>query len=239
MSTPALVILKPDILSGPFAVCGRAAARDTVRGLLSVYTAEDAGPFEVAASAGAVAVATRAIDRKARAGTWYVRALRRPEVHLPALRELVDGPALAGPGVIETAELVRLVVRALGFRELVSERRLCTHRDYLGLYADNAHFTRLAGSLRAYLVGREIVVSHHEGDQELSAPHIVKEVVRRVVRYPATPYDAVENLLHVADPGSPDWLFFTAVVPAPQAVKPVSQTLRNAASPDLSPGPPG
>ena len=33
-------------------------------------------------------------------------------------------------------------------------------------------------------------------------------MVRRVVRYPTTHYDAVENLLHVSDPGAADWTYF-------------------------------
>ena len=209
----ALLILKPDILSGSFAACGADAARDTVRGLISVYSDETPGAYELATSPGAVTWAIRNIDRKVAARSWYVRTLTDADLRLAALRALLDTD-LAGPGPIATAELVRVVVGALGFRETAAERRLCTQRDFLGLYADNTHFTRLAGSLRDYLVGQEIVVSHYAGVQELSTLHIFKEMVRRVVRYPTTHYDAVENLLHVSDPGSRDWLFFAEVVPA-------------------------
>ncbi|WP_159038101.1 hypothetical protein [Streptomyces sp. WM6386] len=33
-------------------------------------------------------------------------------------------------------------------------------------------------------------------------------MVRRVVRYPTSHYDALENLLHVSDPGATDWAYF-------------------------------
>jgi ATP-grasp domain len=208
----ALVILKPDVLSGPFAHCDRAVARDTVRGLLSVYTVDDTEPFEIDSSHGAVVWARHNIDRKVRARDWYVDTLREPHLRLPALRALLISSTLAGDRPIATTELVRIVIGALGFRCVVAQRRRCTYRDFLGLYADNTHFTRLAGSLRDYLVDKDIVVEQYEGDQELSSLHIFKEMIRRVVRYPTTHYDAVENLLHVSDPGSRDWEFFAEIV---------------------------
>jgi hypothetical protein len=104
--------------------------------------------------------------------------------------------------------VVLQVAEALGYTVADRVRTVCTHRDFLGLYADNTHFTRLAGSLRDYLVGREVEIIGYRGDQELSTLHIFKELVRRMVRYPTTHYDAVENLLHVSDPGARDWTYF-------------------------------
>ncbi|GHH35694.1 hypothetical protein [Streptomyces candidus] len=208
--TGALLILKPDILSGSCARCPAASARDTVRGLLSVYepTAEDV--YEVDTSGQAVAWALRNIERKVRARDWYVRTLSDPGRDLAALRGLLTGPLLnpAGEDTVRTADLVLGVVDALGFTVVDRLRARCTQRDFLGLYADNTHFTRLAGSLRDYLVGQEVDICRCAGEQELSTLHIFKEMVRRVVRYPTTHYDAVENLLHVSDPGAADWTYF-------------------------------
>lgn len=204
----ALVIFKPDLLTGPYAETERPLARDAVRALASVYGA-DLGPYEVDTSARAAAWGLSNVERKVRARDWYVRTLRDPEARLSALAELVRGP-LAGDGPVDAAELVADTVRALGFRAAARHRTVCTHRDFLGLYADNTHFTRLAGSLRAYLVGRPVEILLYTGPQELSALHVFKEMLRRVVRYPTTHYDAVENLLHVADPGSGDREYFVA-----------------------------
>ncbi|MEV5885017.1 hypothetical protein AB0L74_20185 [Streptomyces sp. NPDC052020] len=100
------------------------------------------------------------------------------------------------------------MVDALGFTVVASTRRRFTHRDVLGLYAYNTHYTRLAGDLTAYLSGNEGEILLLEGEENLSSLHILKEVVRRVVRYPTTHYDALENLLHVSDPGATDWTYF-------------------------------
>ncbi len=210
MSAGALLILKPDILAGPSARCPAALARDTVRGLLSVYEPGTAHTYEADTSAQAVAWALSNIERKVRAREWYVRTLHEPGRHLGALRDLLTGPLLDPPGddTVRTADLVLGVAAALGFTVADSLRTRCTQRDFLGLYADNTHFTRLAGSLRDYLVGQEVEIYRYAGAQELSTLHIFKEMVRRVVRYPTTHYDAVENLLHVSDPGAEDWTYF-------------------------------
>ncbi|WP_433215056.1 hypothetical protein [Microtetraspora malaysiensis] len=47
-----------------------------------------------------------------------------------------------------------------------------------------------------------------EADQELSSLHLFKEIIRRVVCYPTTHYGALENLIHIADPGTDDWIYF-------------------------------
>jgi hypothetical protein len=208
MNDAALVILKPDLLAGPYAQCERALARDALRAFASVYGG-DLGPYEVDTSARAAAWGLSNVERKVQARDWYVRTLRDPGPHLAALAGLVRGP-LAGDGPVATADLVLDTARALGFRTAARSRTVCTHRDFLGLYADNTHFTRLAGSLRDYLVGKPIEVVLCDGGQELSALHVFKEMLRRVVRYPTTHYDAVENLLHVADPGSGDREYFLA-----------------------------
>jgi hypothetical protein len=210
MSAGALLILKPDILAGPSARCPAALARDTVRGLVSVYEPSGAYVYEADTSEQAVAWALSNIERKVRARDWYVRTLRDPERRLAALEDLLTGPGLApaGEDTVRTADLVLGVAQALGFTIADSLRTRCTRRDFLGLYADNTHFTRLAGSLHTYLVGREIEIYRYAGEQELSTLHIFKELVRRVVRYPTTHYDAVENLLHVSDPGATDWTYF-------------------------------
>ncbi|MFF1900022.1 hypothetical protein [Streptomyces sp. NPDC058206] len=222
MTTGALLLLKPDILAGPYARCDAALSRDAVRGFLSVYesAASSAGPgadYEVATSERAVTWALSNIERKIRARDWYVRTVHEPELRLAALRDLLTGPVLnAGDGTVRTADLVLGVAEALGFTAAERRRMVCTRRDYLGLYADNTHFTRLAGSLRDYLVDQEVEIVRYEGQQELSTLHIFKEMVRRVVRYPTTHYDAVENLLHVSDPGAPDWTYFlNSAFPAP------------------------
>ncbi|MFF1920721.1 hypothetical protein ACFVW8_09105 [Streptomyces sp. NPDC058221] len=206
----ALLILKPDILTAPCARCPAALARDTVRGLLAVYESSTAYAYEVDTSEQAVAWALSNIERKTRARDWYVRTLRNPHRHLADLRALLAGPLLnpAGDDTVRTADLVLGVAEALGFTVSDHLRTRCTQRDFLGLYADNTHFTRLAGSLRDYLVGQEVEIYRYAGEQELSTLHIFKEMVRRVVRYPTTHYDAVENLLHVSDPGAADWTYF-------------------------------
>lgn len=202
----ALLILKPDVLTGPFARCSGALARDTVRGLLTVYGDDLA--FEVPTTAGAVKWALSNIDRKADKRAWYVKTLHNEDAHLAALRDLVDD----FDEDVSVAELVLRVTNALGFTESHRTRKVCTRRDFLGLYADNTHFTRLAGSLHGYLVGNEIEVVLLDGGQELTSLHIFKEMLRRVVRYPTTHYDAVENLVHVSDPGARDWTYFAEVV---------------------------
>jgi hypothetical protein len=211
-TSDALLILKPDVLSGPFAHCSRALARDTVRGLLAVYGGAPTTSYEVPTSACAVPWALRNIDRKVLARSWYTRTIHDADVHLAALWDLLRSPGLAGDGGTATAELVLDAARALGFTDVTRERRICSYRDFLGLYARNAHFTRLAGSLRDYLVGKDIDVVFFEGSQELTTLHVLKEVLRRVVRYPIAHYDAVENLVHVSDPGATDWTFFAHVV---------------------------
>ncbi|MEF9905562.1 hypothetical protein [Streptomyces sp. P9-A2] len=209
-SAGALLILKPDILTGPCARCSPALARDTVRGLLSVYEPSTGYAYEADTSEQAVAWALSNIERKVRARHWYVRTLNDPGRDLAALRALLAGPLLdpAGEDTVHTADLVLGVAEALGFTVADRLRTRCTQRDFLGLYADNTHFTRLAGSLRDYLVGQEVEIYRYTGMQELSTLHIFKEMVRRVVRYPTTHYDAVENLLHVSDPGAADWTYF-------------------------------
>ncbi|MFI2372383.1 hypothetical protein [Streptomyces sp. NPDC018833] len=210
MSAGALLILKPDILTGPYAHCPAVLARDTVRGLLCVYEPAASHDFEADTSEQAVAWGLNNIERKVRARDWYVRTLHAPGLRLAALRNLLTGPVLNPPddGPLRTTDLVLSVAEAFGFTIADSLRTRCTHRDFLGLYADNTHFTRLAGSLRSYLVDQEVEIYRYAGDQELSTLHIFKELVRRVVRYPTTHYDAVENLLHVSDPGAPDWTYF-------------------------------
>jgi hypothetical protein len=210
MSAGALLILKPDILTGSYERCPAALARDTVGGLLRVYEPATSHAFEADTSEQAVAWALTNIERKVRARDWYVRTLHAPGLRLAALRDLLTGPVLnpPGDGPVSTRDLVLGVVAAFGFTISGSARTRCTHRDFLGLYADNTHFTRLAGSLRSYLVDQEVEIHRYAGDQELSTLHIFKEMLRRVVRYPTTHYDAVENLLHVSDPGAPDWTYF-------------------------------
>ncbi|GHC92879.1 hypothetical protein GCM10007079_41610 [Nocardiopsis terrae] len=210
MSEGPLLVLKPDILDGPYAVCPAALARDTVRGLLRVYDPAAPLTFEADTSEQAVAWAVTNIDRKVRARDWYVRRLQDSELRLAALRSLTAGPAFNPPGghPLRTADVVLSVVEAFGFTAVDSVRTRCTYRDFLGLYADNTHFTRLAGSLCSYLVGRDVEIHLFAGEQELSTLHIFKEMVRRVVRYSTTHYDAVENLLHVSDPGAPDRMYF-------------------------------
>ncbi|MFB7933642.1 MULTISPECIES: hypothetical protein [Streptomyces] len=210
MSAGALLILKPDILAGPYARCPAAAARDAVRGLLRVYEPATAQAFEVDTSAQAVAWALANIERKVRARDWYVRTLHAPGPRLAALRNLLSGPVLAPreDGSVRTSDLVLGIADAFGFTVADRRRTRCTQRDFLGLYADNTHFTRLAGSLRGYLVDQEVELYRYAGEEELSTLHIAKEMVRRVVRYPTTHYDAVENLLHVSDPGARDWTYF-------------------------------
>ncbi|MET9761589.1 hypothetical protein ABZ016_21415 [Streptomyces sp. NPDC006372] len=210
MSAGALLILKPDILAGPYARCPAASARDTVRGLLRVYEPEATRTFEVDTSEQAVTWALTNIDRKVRARDWYVRTLHAPGPRLAALRDLLAEPVLnpPGDGHVATSDLVRGIADAFGFTVTDRRRTRCTRRDFLGLYADNTHFTRLAGSLCGYLVDQEVEIYRYAGQEELSTLHIAKEMVRRVVRYPTSHYDAVENLLHVSDPGARDWTYF-------------------------------
>ncbi|MES5823769.1 hypothetical protein [Streptomyces sp. RG80] len=204
----ALMILKPDVLGGPYAECPRPVARDAVRGLVDVYTGRPPAPYEVATSGGAVGWARRNVDRKTAARGWYDKELRSGPEHLDRLSALACSPELAGGGRAQTAGLILRMVDALGFTVVERARRRFTHRDVLGLYAYNTHYTRLAGDLTAYLSGAEGEILLLAGDENLSSLHILKEVVRRVVRYPTTHYDALENLLHVSDPGATDWTYF-------------------------------
>lgn len=204
----ALMILKPDVLGGPYAECPRPVARDAVRGLVDLYAGGPPGPYEVGTSEGAVRWARRNVDRKTAARGWYDQELRSRPLRLNRLSELARSPALAGDGRTGTAGVILAMVDALGFTVVERSRRPFTHRDVLGLYAYNTHYTRLAGDLTAYLSGREGEILLLAGDENLSSLHILKEVVRRVVRYPTTHYDALENLLHVSDPGATDWTYF-------------------------------
>lgn len=217
----ALMLLKPDILAGPYATCDRRLARDAVRGVHAAYdrfsaahdqssAAHDrsSAGYEVDTSAAGVRWGLRNVDRKVAARSWYTLDLTDRQRTLARLRVLVDGPELAGTGQVGTGDLTVALAGALGFRVHSRRRRVCTHRDFLGLYAHNTHFTRLAGDLRSYLVGQPVEVLLLVGDQELSALHVAKELLRRVIRYPTTHYDALENMLHVADPGAPDWVYF-------------------------------
>ncbi|MEU5319900.1 hypothetical protein AB0G67_24610 [Streptomyces sp. NPDC021056] len=204
----ALMILKPDVLDGPFAVCPRPLARDAVRGLVDLYAGRPPGPYEVATSDGAVRWARRNVDRKTAARGWYDQELRSRQERLSRLTALLRSPALTGEGPAETAGLILGMTGALGFSVAERARRRFTHRDVLGLYAYNTHYTRLAGDLTAYLTGGEGEILLLTGEENLSSLHILKEVVRRVVRYPTTHYDALENLLHVSDPGATDWTYF-------------------------------
>ncbi|WP_406863829.1 hypothetical protein ABZO31_26690 [Streptomyces sp. HUAS MG47] len=208
----AVVILKPDVLVGPHAECPRPVARDAVRGLVDIYTGRPPGPYEVETSGAAVRWARRNVDRKTAARSWYDKELNDPREHLDRLGDFLGSPSLAGESGVPTADLVLGMTDALGFQVGERRRRRFTHRDVLGLYAHNTHYTRLAGDLTAYLSGKEGEILLLEGDQSLSSLHILKEVVRRVVRYPTTHYDALENLLHVSDPGATDWVYFEGVM---------------------------
>jgi hypothetical protein len=222
MSGDALLILKPDVLAGPFASCPPALARDAVRGLAAVYD-RPAGPYEVDTTAGAVAWALRNVRRKAAQRPWYALTLDDPPARLRALAALLDtGPLTTGAPSVPVASLVEAVLPALGYTVRSRVGRVCSHRDFLGLYGDNTHYTRLAGSLRDYLVGQRIEVLLLHGRQELTALHVFKEVLRRVVRYPTTHYDAVQNLVHVADPGAGDWAYFAATLDEPAADEPAA-----------------
>ncbi|GII83393.1 hypothetical protein Ssi03_13830 [Sphaerisporangium siamense] len=207
-ASDALMILKPDILSGPFATCSRPTARDVIRGLIEVYTGRPPSPYETGTSAAAVGWGIRNIARKVAARSWYTKDLRDPEGCLEGLLAHLAGAELAGEGAVATAALVHDVVRVLGFKVMVRSRRPLTYRDFLGLYAHNTHYTRLAGDLRGYLLGREAEITMLEADQELSSLHLFKEILRRVIRYPTTHYDALENLIHISDPGADDWIYF-------------------------------
>lgn len=209
----ALMILKPDVLGGPYARCPRPVARDAVRGLVDLYTGRPPDPYEVETSAGAVRWARRNVDRKTAARAWYVKELSSPRRRLEGLGALLRSPALTGGGTTETAGLILGMAGALGFTVAERDRRRFTHRDVLGLYAFNTHYTRLAGDLTAYLSGHEGEILLLDGEENLSSLHILKEVVRRVVRYPTTHYDALENLLHVSDPGATDWTYFEGTLP--------------------------
>ncbi|MEU1755445.1 hypothetical protein ABZ436_22690 [Micromonospora matsumotoense] len=206
-SSDALMLLKPDILTGPYATCDRRLARDAVRGVRAAY--DRAVPrYEVDTSAAGVGWGLRNVDRKVAARSWYTLELTDRHGTLARLGDLCDGPELAGDGQVGTGQVAVALTGALGFRVRSRQRRVCTHRDFLGLYAHNTHFTRLAGDLRGYLVGQPVEVLLLTGDQELSSLHVAKELLRRVIRYPTTHYDALENMLHVADPGAPDWVYF-------------------------------
>jgi hypothetical protein len=207
----ALLILKPDILAGPYARCDAALARDTIRGLFAVYTDSAPGPYEVETSEAAVGWGKRNIFRKVEARPWYTAELWDSDACLHRLATLSE--EIAGP--ITTAQLVLDLVTLLGFQVTLRQRHTFTYRDLLGLYAGNTHFSRLAGDLREYLLDRPIEIFLLRGAQEPTSLHILKEMIRRVVRYPTTHYDALENLLHVADPGAEDWTYFAGIVGSP------------------------
>lgn len=218
MTGDALLILKPDVLTGPFASCPAALARDTVRGLAAVYGPPPAGGYEVATTAGAVGWALRNVRRKAEQRPWYALTLDDPPARLRTLAALLDtGPLTTAAASVPVVALVEAVLPALDYTVRARAGRICSHRDFLGLYGDNTHYTRLAGGLRDYLVGQPIEVLLLHGRQELTALHVFKEVLRRVVRYPDTHYDAVENLIHVADPGAADWAYFASTLPGTAA----------------------
>jgi hypothetical protein len=212
----ALMLLKPDALAGPYAHCDRALARDTVRGLLLVYAGAEpmSPPYECATSAYAVEWGLRNVRRKVRARFWYTDRLVRPEPTLRRLAALLTTGALAGPGDVPVRTVVLAVAAAMGFEVAVRRTLTVCRRDLLGLYAQNTHFPRLAGALSDYLLGKQVEVLLLRGDQEVSTLHIGKELVRRVVRYPTTHYDALENLLHVSDPDAQDQRYFAGMLAA-------------------------
>ncbi|KKD08964.1 hypothetical protein [Streptomyces sp. WM6386] len=102
----ALMILKPDALDGPFAVCPRPLARDAVRGLVDLYAGRPPGPYEVDTSDGAVRWARRNVDRKTAARGWYDKELRSRQERLSRLTGLLHSPALTGDGPTQTAGLI-------------------------------------------------------------------------------------------------------------------------------------
>jgi hypothetical protein len=213
------MILKPDILIGPYSTCAAAVARDTTRGLLTVYAGPDrAGSFETATSERAVDWGIRNITRKAGARGWYTTALLDRDACIAKLEALRDSPQLNAADSLPTAELTLALVAALGFTVTDRWQRTCDHRDYLGLYARNTHFSRLAEDLRGYLVDKPVEILLLAGAQEPSALHVAKELLRRVVRYPTSHYDALENLVHVSDPGSTDHAYFEGARAAERGV---------------------
>ncbi|WP_433215059.1 hypothetical protein [Microtetraspora malaysiensis] len=149
-ASDALMILKPDILAGPFATCSRPTARDVIRGLIEVYTGQPPSPYETSTSAAAVGWGIRNINRKVAARSWYTKDLRDPKGCLEGLLAHLEGLELPGDGTVATADFVHDVVRVLGFKVMARSRRSLTYRDFLGMYAHNTHYTRLAGDLREY-----------------------------------------------------------------------------------------
>jgi hypothetical protein len=208
----ALMIFKPDMVRGAYATCDRALARDTVRGMLAVYTGQERADYEVGTSAHAVRWGAANVHRKERARDWYRVELADRDVELRRLRALLTSPTLIGDGSVVTTGFALGLIDALGFTVARHHEHHCTYRDFLGLYGHNTHFTRLARDLRDYLVDRPVEILLLKGIQEITALHVMKELMRRVIRYPDTHYDAVENLLHVADPGARDWAYFETML---------------------------
>ncbi|GIC06039.1 hypothetical protein VCSRO97_3343 [Vibrio cholerae] len=79
-----------------------------------------------------------------------------------------------------------------------------SHNDFFHLYKDNRFFILKHEELKNYLVDKKVVLYVVEGIQAEASVHLLKEYIRRVLKFHDTDYDAVENLYHVADPYSYD-----------------------------------
>src|SRR5581483_4101075 len=115
MKADALLVLKPDILSGPYAWCSGGLARDTIRGVLAAYGDLPADPYEAPDSEGAVRWGLRNIARKVEARGWYTTHLDERDERLRSLRQLLRASDVADAEGLPTADLVLTVARALGF----------------------------------------------------------------------------------------------------------------------------
>lgn len=199
------VFLKPDALEGTYARVDSGAAADLFQCLaLAVVdiSATYRASWRLPSTAEAVHHSNIHILEEAGEEEWYTLELKETKWCATQLRELEHEYASRNsrPAI---EEIFLDALRALGFEIAATLRITMSEHDYEQIYCDwdmpvdKAKMTR-------YLVGQDIVVMRLVGLQENSALQILKEYLRRILRYHGASYNALQNYVHVSDVGGPE-----------------------------------
>jgi hypothetical protein len=201
------VFIKPDGLVGPGSLVDRELVVDFLNCLalaLSDLDGYAAYAPRRHSTPGAVALANVHILEEVGEEDWYnleFAAVTEAQKRLQALARNYDCPG--DPEAMTV--VIEATICALGFTLSDRVDHVLTRDEFDALYRDSdAPLKTLGPQLVAYLVGHQIRILLLRGIQTNSALQIMKEYLRRIIRYPTGDYNALQNYLHVCDPDGRD-----------------------------------
>jgi hypothetical protein len=203
------VFLKPDALRGRYACVEADAASDffeCMRIAIRDVAATHEGKWLLPTTAEAVVHSNYHIFEEAEEEDWYTLKFIDVEGCQDRFGRLQGEYASFGAASVPVATIFLDALAAVGFHVIVDRTITMDWHDYDCIYAkwdmpvDKKKMT-------AYLVGSQIRILLISGNQHNSALQILKEYFRRILRYHSREYNALQNYVHVSDPGAPEVSF--------------------------------